>query len=146
VEGYYGKAASKPILEYLALMDAAADGHHLGCHLMSHPFYDLATLTKAEKLWDRAEAAVKNNPDLAWRVRQGRLPVWYAWLLRWEDLRKERDASGASWPVPESRQELAGKWLAGVTGPGPAGWSPVTHVNEPGRTPQDFAAHPERPK
>ena len=136
-EGYYGKAA-RPVLEYLAMMDAAADPYHLGTHQRSHPWLDLATLTRAEQLWDRAEAAVKNDPDLLWRVRQGRLPVWYAWLIRWNDLRKEQNASGNSWPITESRKALAEKWLALATGPGPAGWSPISHVNEPGLTPRQF--------
>ncbi len=140
VEGYYGKSASKPILEYLHFMDSAADPYHLGCHQRTHPFLNIANLTRAEQLWNKAESAAKDNQTLLWRVRQGRLPVWYAWLQRWNELRKEHSISGEAWPVPGSRKLLAEKWLAGVTGPGPKGWSPVTHVNEPGQTPQQFVA------
>lgn len=42
--------------------------------------------------------------------------------------------------MPESRKELAQRWLALCEGPGPDGWAPVTHVREDGTTPQQFVA------
>lgn len=138
LEGYYGKAA-RPIQQYLELMADAARGVYMGC--FSSPgasFLRFEVLSKAEKLWQQAEEAVKDEPDLVWRVRQGRLPVWYAWLVRWSQLRRECLRTDAPWPVPTSRKALAQEWLSVATGPGPEKWAPMTCVNEGGLTPAAF--------
>jgi len=141
LEGYYGRAAARPIWQYLLLMQKAAKGFRMGCFTSPNaPYLRFATLSEAEKLWEEAERAASGDPDLAWRVRQGRLPVWYAWLVRWPQLRRECLASGAEWPVPTSRRALADRWLAVATGPGPKGWAPMTHISEGGVTPQAFVA------
>ncbi|MGB9607962.1 MAG: hypothetical protein ACPL7E_05425, partial [bacterium] len=46
--------------------------------------------------------------------------------------------AGEEWPWATSRKALAQEWLSVVTGQGPQGWSPMTHVNEGGLTPQKF--------
>ena len=139
LKGYYGPAAA-PIGQYLKMMAQKASTVHLSCFSpMNGPHLRLDTLTKALALFDRAEKAVAGDPDLRWRVRQARLPVWYAFLQRWGALRRERRASNVAWPVPESRAELARMWLADVTAPGPEGSQPMTHVNEGGLTPAAFA-------
>ncbi|MFO0925897.1 MAG: hypothetical protein U0736_02530 [Gemmataceae bacterium] len=84
-------------------------------------------------------------------MRQGRLPVWYAWLSRWTAMRRDCRQAGAEWPLAASRKAVAAEWLAVATGPGPKGWSRVTHVNESGLRPETFAAQfandpPELPK
>ena len=140
LDGYYGKAA-RPIGQYLELMADAAKGVYMGCFSSpGAPFLRFEILSKAEKLWQQAEEAVKDDPDLLWRVRQGRLPVWYAWLVRWSQLRRECLRAGAAWPVPASRKALADEWLAVATGPGPEKWAPMTHLNEGGLTPAAFVA------
>ncbi len=138
LDGYYGKAA-KPIGQYLQLMSDAAKGLYIGC--FSSPgasFLRFEVLSKAEKLWQQAEDAVKDQPELLWRVRQGRLPVWYTWLVRWTPLRRECLRAGAEWPVAASRKALAQEWLAVATGPGPERWAPMTLINEGGITPAAF--------
>jgi hypothetical protein len=141
--GYYGRAAARPIRRYMDLLHRKAKGFYLTCYNSpSAPFLDLPTLTEAERLWQQAESAVKNDPDLLWRVRQGHLPVRYAFLQRWSPLRRDALEAGtlAAWPLPSSRKAVADEWLAVATGPGPAGWSRMTLINEGGTTPEAFVA------
>ncbi len=141
LDGYYGKASARHIRAYLRLMADAAKGFYMGCFTPPNaPYLTYPVLLKAEKLLQAAEDAAGADADLKWRVRQARLPVWYAWLVRWTQLRRECLARGAEWPVPTSRKALADMWLATAIGPGPAGWSRMTHVNEGGLTPEQFAA------
>ncbi len=139
LKGYYGPAAG-PIGQYLKMMADKAATVSMGCFApMNGPHMQFATLSRAEALFQRAEKAVAYNPQLKWRVRQAHLPVWYAFLHRWAALRRECRMLKASWPVPNTRAELARMWLADATGPGPDGWKPMTHVNEGGLTPAAFA-------
>lgn len=139
LDGYYGKPAAGPIRAYLALLEKAARGYYLGIGSPpSAPFLDFATLSQAERLWQQAEAAAASNPDYLWRVRQAHLPVRYVFLSRWTPLRRESLRAKAAWPLPASRKSVADDWLVVATGPGPAGWSPITHLNEGGLTPQAF--------
>jgi hypothetical protein len=138
LKGYYGKAAPY-ILRYMQLMSDAAKDFYLSCFTRSSaPFFNFKTLSEAEKLWQKAEQAVKDNPEILWRVKQGHQPVRYAFLNNWIRLRRECLRLGAEWPLPLSRKAVADEWLAMVTGPGPKGWSPMTHVNEGVLTPQKF--------
>jgi hypothetical protein len=140
LDGYYGKAAPA-IWEYMNLLANKAKGVTMGCYASpSSPYLDFDTLSRAERLWKRAEAAVKSNPDLVWRVQQGHLPVRYVFLSRWSQLRRDCMRAGAQWPLPASRKAVADAWLATATGSGPAGWTPMTHINEGGVTPQAFVA------
>lgn len=142
LEGYYGKPAAGYIWQYLNLMHDKSKGFYMSCFAQpgSEPFLKFDTLSKAELLWEQAEKAAQGDPDKVWRVRQGRLPVWYAWLVRWSQLRRECLRADGKWPVPASRKALAAQWLAVATGPGPAEWKPMTHVNEGGLTPAAFVA------
>jgi hypothetical protein len=45
---------------------------------------------------------VRDDPTLLARAENAQLGVLYAFLLRWEDLRKEADAAKVDWPMPES--------------------------------------------
>ncbi len=138
LDGYYGKAAPH-VQRYLDLMADATKGFYMGCFVGTGvPYLKYKVLLNAEKLWEKAEQAVADDPALVWRVRQARLPVWYAWLVNWKPLRFDCLKSGGEWPVPASRKALADRWMAAATGPGPDGWSPMTHLNEGGLTPQVF--------
>lgn len=140
LDGYYGRAA-QPIWDYLTLLSDKAKGVTMGCYSApSAPFLDFETLSKAEQLWQKAEAAVSDEPDMLWRVKQGHLPVRYVFLARWPQLRRECLKLGENWPLPLSRKFVADSWLAAAIGPGPAGWSPMTHLSEGGLTPQAFIA------
>lgn len=141
LRGYYGPAAAGPIWQYLQLMHTAAHGYYLGINAPpTAPYLTFDTLNRAEELWQQAETAAASDPEKLWRVRQGHLPVRYVYLVRWTSLRRACLEEKAHWPLPESRKAVADTWLAVATGPGPAGWTPMTHVNEQGLTPQVFVA------
>lgn len=145
LDGYYGKQPARHLRAYLKLMSGAARGFYMGCFASPNaPYLSYDVLVRAENIMKKAEAAAAGNPDLIWRVRQARLPIWYAWLARWEHLRRECLINGGEWPVPLSRKALADQWLAVATGPGPEGWSRMTHVNEGGLTPEAFVARFEQ--
>jgi hypothetical protein len=141
LDGYYGKPSARYIREYMALVSQAAKGVKMGINAPpSSPYLNIATLSKAERLWQQAEKAAQDSPDLLWRVKQGHLPVRYVWLTRWRELRFDALRGGFGWPLPHSRKAVAAQFLADATGPGPKGWSPMTHLSEDGLTPQVFVA------
>jgi hypothetical protein len=121
------------------LVHEAANGVFMDCYAAPDSAYlHFATLNRAEELWQAAEAAVADEPELLWRVQQGHLAVRYAFLANWAALRQECESAGLTWPLPDSRQSVAEEWLAVATGPGPQRWKPMTHVNEGAVTPQAF--------
>ncbi|MEZ0327077.1 MAG: DUF4838 domain-containing protein [Fimbriimonas sp.] len=139
LEGYYGKAA-KPIQQYLDLMARAAKDFNLVIWTgPDAPFFTLDTMLEAERLWGQAEAAVAGDKDLLWRVRIGHLPVRFVFLSRWSAFRREALERKVAWPLHDSRKAVADQWLAVATGPGPTGWSPITHMNEGGTRPEIWA-------
>jgi len=138
LDGYYGPAAPF-IRQYFALMHEASRGYNLTCFSGTDtPFLKFKPLAQAEQLWQQAEQALASQPDLLPRVRLACLPVRYAWLTRWTQLRKECQDAGATWPLPESRKAVAEEWRVVANGvPGQA-WTKVTSVNESGLTPEKF--------
>jgi hypothetical protein len=141
LDGYYGKPAARYIRQYMRLMAQRAKGVYLTCFASpTAPFLNFDTLSRAERLWEQAEEAAKNDPERRWRVRIGRLPLRYVWLVRWTQLRSECLLAGAKWPLPTSRKAVADEWYALATGPGPKGWNRITHLNEAGLTPEAFVA------
>ncbi len=139
LRGYYG-VASRYVKRYLQLMATAAREFRLSCFTKPEDARHLryAVLRQAETLWERAEQAVQGNPDLRWRVQIARLPVWYAWLVNWDRLQAQASEAKQSWQPPAEKRTLAEHWLQRATAPGPAGWQPITHVNESGLTPENF--------
>lgn len=142
VEGYYGKAAAPSVLRYLSECYAAAEGFNLTCFSAPNgPHLSLKNLVRWEQLWRNAEDdAHADGPEKLWRVQQGRNAIRYAILVSWARLKKEQAPLRSGWPFGE-RAALARQWLAVATEtkPAPAGWTPMTHVNEGGLTPQAFA-------
>ncbi|MCY2926134.1 MAG: DUF4838 domain-containing protein, partial [Planctomycetota bacterium] len=62
--GYYGKAAAPIIREYMEHMAAAAKGFHMGCFTQPRnnpPYLKFEVLSKAERMWQKAEAAAKGD-------------------------------------------------------------------------------------
>jgi hypothetical protein len=139
LRGYYGKEAAAPIYSYLELMHAAAAGHNLTCYSdVNAPFLNYEHLAPAEKLWAEAEAAVKDEPELLTRVRVAHLPLRYVWLRRWDELKKQSSASQVPWPLPDSRQAVAGEWKEVASGTPGKEWTKITRMNEGGLKPEDF--------
>jgi Domain of unknown function (DUF4838) len=136
VEGYYGPAAAPAILEYLDLMHEASKGAKLTCFAGTEtPQLRFRPLSRAEELWRRAEAAVAGSPEFLERTRLGHLAVRYAWLERWEKLRRECADAGAAWPLPESRRVVADEFRVVAQGADGRPWTRVTQLNEAGLAP-----------
>jgi len=138
LDGYYDKA-SPLIRRYLELMQDASTGVNLTCFSGTDmPHHRFGPLSQAERLWQEAERVAADDPELLTRVRLGHLPVRYVWLTRWTQLRKECQDSGAQWPLPTSRKEVADQWLSVAQGVPGKTWTNVTHLNESGLKPAEF--------
>lgn len=108
LNGYYGKAAAKPIYRYLNLMQDASKDYYLACYTRPHaPFLSFKVLSEAERRWLEAEKAAANDPEKLARVQTAHLPVEFAFLRSWNDLRKECAEQKAIWPLPAFRQAFA---------------------------------------
>ncbi len=102
VRGYYGAAAPQ-ILEYIRLIHDEAEAHqtYLTCgSSVTAEFLNLAMLGRAEKLFEAAESAVEDDPELLQRVQLARLPLRYVWAMRWYDLRDQAAREQLPWPGP----------------------------------------------
>ncbi|MCX7992767.1 MAG: DUF4838 domain-containing protein [Fimbriimonadales bacterium] len=139
LRGYFG-AAARHVGSYLRLMADAAREFKMTCFTnpANAPYLRYPVLRRAEMLWERAERAVQDNPDLRWRVQVARLPVWYAWLVNWDSLQEQANTAKQVWQPPADKKTLAQSWIQRATAPGPEGWKPITHVNEAGVTPEEF--------
>ncbi len=104
IAGYYGPAGPY-IREYLRITHDAveATGDKLGCFSQhTATFLSFETLNKGWERLKAAEAAVQDDPDLRFRVQVDQLPVMYAFMMRWNDMRDQCEATGADWPMSES--------------------------------------------
>jgi len=83
LDGYYGPAA-KPIYEYITMLHDKVIKENIHMHLYTNPaqgYLPDGVLRRARKLFDQAEAAVKDDPELLERVRVARMPLTYARLF-----------------------------------------------------------------
>jgi len=104
--GYYGPEAGRFILEYANMLhDAIAKNRMpIWCTrrtYLSAPYLAPDLMTRAEQLFQQAEAAVKDNPELRRRVEIDHIPVQYVILKR----------AGQLWePVSDACSDLS--WTA----------------------------------
>lgn len=80
LQGYYGPAAA-PIREYITMLQDKVDKDDIHMHLYTNPaqgYLPDPVLRRAMAFFDRAEAAVKDDPVLLERVRVARMPLVYA--------------------------------------------------------------------
>ena len=139
LRGYYGEDAARPIKRYLELLHAQAKHHYMSCFSRTDtPFLDFPILSKAERLWQKAEKLSKTDCEKNWRVRMGHLSIQYVWLKQWTHFCDRFGADKVMKSVKMSRSRLAREWLELATGQGPRGWSKVTHVDYLGKTPESF--------
>lgn len=139
LDGYYGRAAAKPIRRYLELMHHASQGFYLACFLRPNaPHLNFATLDAAESLWQEAGRAAAKDPELLTRVRVSHLPIRYAMLRGWEQLRKECQAQNARWPLPESRKAAVEQFARDCAGVPDKEWTQVSVLREQGLVLSDF--------
>ena len=150
LDGYYGKAAAKPIRRYLDLMQEASQGFYLACYTRPNAaFRSFKVLAEVERLWQQAEKATAKDADKLRRVQIAHLPVRLAFLRDWVNLRAECKKQNAKWPLSESRKTVAdqfGEVCQGVPG---QDWTQVRVLNEGGLTTekflQQFAQDPPAP-
>ncbi len=101
--GYYG-AAAPFIREYIDLLhdSAEATDHYLRIGSgTGAPFLTLELMARAEELFDQAEAAVADDPELLNRVQLSRLPIRYVWAMRWHEFEAQARRDGMRWPGPQ---------------------------------------------
>ncbi len=126
IAGYYGPAGPH-IKDYLEITHDAveASGDHLGC-FSEHTakFLSFETLSKGWERLKAAEDAVRDNPDLRFRVQVAQLPIMYVFMMRWSDMRQACKAAGADWPMPESIEATNEQFME------VAGKKDVTRLNE----------------
>jgi len=104
IAGYYGPAGPH-IREYLKITHDAVEttGDKLGCFSPhTAKFLSFETLDKGWKRLKAAEAAVQDDPELRFRVQVVQLPIIYAFMMRWDEMRDKCEGAGADWPMPES--------------------------------------------
>jgi len=84
LEGVYGEKAAKFIRQYIDLMHDKVAKENIHANIWIGPvtckFIDNELLAKADKLWNKAERAVADDPVLLERVQTARLSEDYAWL------------------------------------------------------------------
>ena len=96
-DGFYGPAG-RDVREYLSKLEAASARKisylSMGASPPNYRYLDLAFVTEAQGIFDRAEAAVAGNPELLQRVRHARLPLDRASVVRYPVLLREWVATG----------------------------------------------------
>jgi hypothetical protein len=108
IEGYYGNAAPA-VRRYLDLTHNAVEktGDWLGCFSeLNAKFLSFDVLNQGWACLKEAEAAVENDTDLRFRVKAAQLPVMYAVMMKWKQMKKEANSSETVWPWPESIEEF----------------------------------------
>ncbi len=106
--GYYGPAGPY-IKKYLEVTHNAVEaaGDWLGCFSPhTAKFLSFETLARAWSYLEAAEQAVRDDPDLLFRVEVAQLPVMYVFMMRWAEMRSAAEASGADWPMPEDIDDV----------------------------------------
>lgn len=104
IDGYYGPAGPH-IKDYLGVTHDAVEQSDdwLGCFSQhTAKFLSFETLSAGWLYLLAAKEAVKDNPDLRFRVQVAQLPVMYVFMMRWDEMRVKAAAAGTDWPMPDS--------------------------------------------
>ena len=113
IVGYYGPAGPH-IKDYLQITHDAveASGDHLGCFSQhTAKFLSFETLSKGWERLKAAEAAVRDNSDLRFRVQVAQMPIMYVFIMRWDEMRRACENAGAEWPMDESIKATFEKFM-----------------------------------
>lgn len=97
LEGYYGQAAG-PIRRYIDLLHDRVEKENIHVNIWVPPTSPHLTdelLAEADRLWQAAETAVADQPDVLRRVRLSRMSVDYAIVERARALAKEGKLAGS---------------------------------------------------
>jgi hypothetical protein len=113
VDGYYGPAGAH-IKDYLnTIHDAVeASGDWLGCfEKYTADYLSFDTLNTAWTHLKAAEKAVRDNPELLFRIQAAQLPVMYTFMMRWDEMRQKAEQTGADWPMPRTIRDTFQKFM-----------------------------------
>lgn len=88
MDGYYG-AASKPLKDYLALIDGAVkrQGTYLRCYMPTTPWLDTKDLVEATRLFDKATELAKGDPSLSKKIRKAKMSIDATWLRNYDAMK-----------------------------------------------------------
>ena len=139
--GYYGPAAAA-VADYLALIEKAvlASGDDLGCYSPPEAkFLSLDTLVRSWDILKKAQRRAGRSIEYARRVKRVQMPVAYAVLAKWDELRKAAGGGRKAWPWPAKREELLDWFLTSARSEG------VTMISE-WQTLDDWASKGGRAK
>ena len=112
--GYYGPAG-KHVRAYIdTIHDVMQAGKQpLGCYEEpDRKFMNIETLAKGWSHLKDAEAAVAKDPELLQRVKDAQMPVMYAFMIRWADLKKQADEKKVPWPMGDNPQAVLADYKA----------------------------------
>ena len=112
-DGYYGPAA-KDVRAYLDLIHDAVDksGDYLGCFSgETEGFLSFETLRDGLKILKKAEAAAGKDAALRHRVQVTQLPLLYAFMLQWDNLRFESEDRRQPWPLADTMQPVYDEFM-----------------------------------
>ncbi len=124
--GYYG-AGGEHVLRYIRTIHSIMQQHGqpLGCYEEpDRAFMNIETLSEGWAHLKAAEEAVRDDPVLLARVRAVQMPMRYAFLIRWDDMRAEAEQKQVDWPLPEDRWVVFDELKSWATEIG------VTHISE----------------
>jgi hypothetical protein len=114
---FYGQASGL-LQQYVKNLEA--QGQRARAYLMWNPFltdYTYLTgefLCASQTLFDQAEAAVANEPEILARVRRARLSTDYASLVFFDRLKDAAPAQGATFSIADIAERYRQTWNATV--------------------------------
>ncbi len=113
LKGYYG-AAGPYLQQYLDLVNGSVEktGQRVGCYNGDLSFLTLDVMTRATRLFDQAAKAVADDSVLAGRVRRDRMPLDLAWLLRYDDIKREAAERGVAFVGPSDPMAACREFIA----------------------------------
>jgi len=112
--GYYGPA-DKHIRAYIdTIHDVMQAGMQpLGCYEEpNRKFMAIEPLSKGWSHLKEAERAVADNPELLQRVKYAQMPMMYAFMIRWADMKKQADEKKIPWPLGDDPQAVLADYKA----------------------------------
>ena len=58
-----------------------------------------------------AEAAAGTDAELGQRIREAQMPLMYAFLVRWDELRAESEKAEADWPLSPDKKAVYDEFM-----------------------------------
>lgn len=125
--GYFG-AAGPHVMAYIdTIHDVMQAGQQpLGCYEEpDRRFMNIETLAAAWAHLKQAEAAVASEPVIRQRVLDAQMPMMYAFMIRWQDMKQQSIEKNIAWPMGNDPQAVLADYKARAARIG------ITRVSEP---------------